>query len=309
MVYEGLIMGLLGNIGSFLGKVGSNVGGWLKNNASSLASGVGGIGSTFISNATSKGAQARAYNYARQLQQQQYDLTLQGYRESPSAQRQGMELAGFNPMLALGNVGNGVSVAGGTPVNGNATDVSGTQQAISQAVQLKNQTKQIEASSDEAYANADKAKAEKAILMQRLPFVSERERLENAKLSWESQKMESEIHYNNEFLNLLRSRQELDYQLGLMSNATQRYSADTAYNAIRYSSDKSYDASRYGSDNSYLSNIYSADKAYNAATYRSWSDHYRNFGIGTGAILHGSTSVYDRYDGYRRDNARRRVGF
>lgn len=227
-----------------LGNLGKSVGGFLTNNASSIGSAIGGIGSTFISNATSKGAQARAYNYARQLQQQQYDLSLRGYREAPIAQRKGMELAGFNPMLALGNVGNGVSVAGGTPVNGNATDVSGTQQAISQAVQLKNQTKQIEASSDEAYANADKAKAEKAILMQRLPFVSERERLENAKLSWESQKMESEIHYNNEFLNLLRSRQELDYQLGLMSNATQRYSADKAYNASTYATDVNAETQR-----------------------------------------------------------------
>lgn len=50
-------------------------------------------------------AAARQYNYQRMLNQQQYDLTQQGYRESPTNQRIGLEAAGYNPILALGGGG------------------------------------------------------------------------------------------------------------------------------------------------------------------------------------------------------------
>lgn len=43
------------------------------------------------------------YNYQRLLQQQQYDLTQRGYRESPANQRIGLEAAGYNPLLAVTN--------------------------------------------------------------------------------------------------------------------------------------------------------------------------------------------------------------
>lgn len=48
-------------------------------------------------------AMALQYKYQKLLQQQQYDLTQQGYRESPSNQRLGLESAGYNPLLAVTN--------------------------------------------------------------------------------------------------------------------------------------------------------------------------------------------------------------
>lgn len=79
-----------------------------------------GIASNAISYAQSKKAQKRAYEYARLLQQQQYDLTQQGYRESTKNIRFGLESAGYNPMLALNKAGSTANVAGGTPVSANA---------------------------------------------------------------------------------------------------------------------------------------------------------------------------------------------
>ncbi len=227
-----------------LKKAGSAIGGFLTNNASSIGS----LGSSFISTATSKGAQARAYNYARALQQQQYDLSIQGFKDSPLAQREGLTKAGYNPMLALGNVGQGVNVAGGTPVNANATDTTGIRDAISTAVTLKNQTKQTEATTDEAYANADKAKAEKATLIQRLPFVSKQAKADYMKTSMEAAKLENDIHYQDEYLNYLEKSLEVQQRLGEMGFANAKDVANI--NAS---------ASRYGAKTAYWSSIYNAD--------------------------------------------------
>lgn len=58
----------------------------------------------FGSDSAAKAAK-RQYNYQKLLNQQQYDLTQQGYRESPLNQRLGLEAAGYNPILALGGGG------------------------------------------------------------------------------------------------------------------------------------------------------------------------------------------------------------
>lgn len=107
MVYEGLIMS------DFLGGIFDGI-----NQDKGF---MYGIASNAISYAQSKKAQKRAYEYARLLQQQQYDLTQQGYRESSKNIRTGLEAAGYNPMLALNKAGSSVNVAGGTPVAANAT--------------------------------------------------------------------------------------------------------------------------------------------------------------------------------------------
>lgn len=107
MVYEGVIMS------DFLGGIFDGI-----NQDKGF---MYGIASNAISYAQSKKAQKRAYEYARLLQQQQYDLTQQGYRESSKNIRIGLETAGYNPMLALNKAGSSVDVAGGTPVAANAT--------------------------------------------------------------------------------------------------------------------------------------------------------------------------------------------
>lgn len=70
-----------------------------------LSSNIGGIMGLFKKSDSAAEAAARQYNYQRLLNQQQYDLTQQGYRESPTNQRLGLEAAGYNPILALGGGG------------------------------------------------------------------------------------------------------------------------------------------------------------------------------------------------------------
>lgn len=229
-------------IGSVLGNLGTKVGDFFKNNATSIASGASSLFSSLFSNATTGKQQRRAYEYARQLQQQQYDLSIRGFKDAPSAQREGLVSAGYNPMLALGKIGDGVSVAGGTPVNANATDTSGIKDAISGAVQLQNQTNQTKASTDALYASADKSKAEKAAIVERLPYISKQAKADYMKTSMESAKLENDIHYQNEFLNYLQNSLEVQQRLAEMGFANSKDIAKINAGATRYSADKAYNA-------------------------------------------------------------------
>lgn len=65
----------------------------------------GGLMSLFNKKDSAATAAKRQYDYQRLLNQQQYDLTQQGYLESPTNQRLGLEAAGYNPILALGGGG------------------------------------------------------------------------------------------------------------------------------------------------------------------------------------------------------------
>lgn len=219
----------------------SKVGGFLSSNAGGLFSGA----STLASGAGSLLSQAQAYKYAKKLQQHQYDLSIQGYKEAPSAQRQGLESANYNPMLALGNVGNGVSVAGGTPVSANAMDVSGLRDAVSQKVQLQNQTAQTEALTDAQYADADLKKAQKATELERLPWVSKREKAEYQKTAMETAKLENDIHYQNEYVNYLKSSLANAREVAEIQASASRYGSDKAYNASTYASNINRDIGHY----------------------------------------------------------------
>ena len=207
-------------------------------------SAVGSLGSSFLSNATSGKAQKRAYNYARQLQQQQYDLSIQGYKDAPGAQRSGLESAGYNPMLALGNVGSGVSVAGGTPVNANATDVSGVRDSMSTIANIKNQTAQTEAITDAQYADADLKKAQKASLIERLPYVSKQAKADYMKTTMESAKLENDIHYQNEYLNYLGTSLQNAKDIANIQAEASKYGANLNLKGSIYNADTNAETQR-----------------------------------------------------------------
>lgn len=67
----------------------------------------------------------RQYNYQRALNQQAYDLTMQGYREGPLNQRKGLETAGYNPILAVQNGVSNATFSGGSA--GMGTNDTGSQ--------------------------------------------------------------------------------------------------------------------------------------------------------------------------------------
>ena len=230
-----------------LKKAGSSIGGFLSNNASSLGS----FGSSLFSNATSGKQQARAYNYARALQQQQYDLSQQGYRDGPTNQRTGFEKAGYNPMLALGNVGSSTAVSGGTPVSANATDTTGIRDAIMQKISLQNQTEQTQSTVENLDSATEKNHAETQGILKNNEYIDDRQKSEIANIQADTQQKSAVIEN-------MKQRIELDRMLGVMNVNAQIYGHNASSSAIRYSADRSYNASTYASNKSYGASTYSS---------------------------------------------------
>ena len=187
---------------------------------------VGSLGSSFMSNASSKGAQARAYNYARLLQQHQYDLAIKGFKEGPIAQREGLTSAGYNPMLALGNVGSGVNVSGGTPVSANATDTSGIKDVMSDLVNTYNQTKQTRATVDNLDSQTGKNIAETTGINIKNDFLSKLEEAEIKKTIKETNFMDAQVAYWDSQLRLQEKLGQMQYNATMYGNKTGRMLAN-----------------------------------------------------------------------------------
>lgn len=172
------------------------------------------IGSS-IGYARSKSMQANAYNYARALQQQQYDLQQQALREGYTNARQGLESAGLNPILASSNGfgSNFGTISGGTPVSapsyGDDLGFGGTASANAYQTyklnkqSVNNQSLTSIATAEQSNAQAELAK-EQAITEQakrtQMEFQNAmydvEKHLKQKELSWADRKFYSEIYDN-----------------------------------------------------------------------------------------------------------------
>lgn len=104
---------------------------------SNFAGPIFGAAAGMISGATSARKQ---YKYQSKLNQQAYDLTQRGYRESYGNMRIGLENAGYNPLLAVNGGMSGATFSGGS-ATGASYDGSGYANAFTNAKQQKSQEK------------------------------------------------------------------------------------------------------------------------------------------------------------------------
>ena len=196
---------------------------------------LGNIGAALASNAVSYSSNKKLMKLQAALN---YYYAHKTAINQPSWNRQGLEGAGYNPMLAVQNATSG-SNSNWSGLN--SVENPGLSDALSAGVanaqsfkHLENETQTTEANADLAYANADKAKAEKASLLEKLPFISQRERSEINNIDKDSLLKESQIHNIDETTRFIEKRFELDRMLGLMGIDTQRYGIDKSYNASTY---------------------------------------------------------------------------
>ncbi|UNI72404.1 MAG: DNA pilot protein [Chaetfec virus UA24_2340] len=91
--------------------------------------------SSFASGAASSFKQ---YKYQKRLNQQAYDLTQRGYREQYGNMRQGLENAGYNPLLAVNGGMSGATFSGGSASAPNM-DFAGSMNAFTNAKQQRSQ--------------------------------------------------------------------------------------------------------------------------------------------------------------------------
>lgn len=103
-----------------------------------------GIGGNLLSGAISSGndkeSQKRQYLYQRLLNEQQYELQQQGLREQYTNARQGLETAGYNPILAATNGVSGMSVGNGS-VSAPSTHLDDMGDNITNALQTRSNIK------------------------------------------------------------------------------------------------------------------------------------------------------------------------
>lgn len=170
---------------------------------------------------------------------------------SPSWNRQGLESAGYNPMLAVQNATSGVNSNFAAQSTANEPDYgSSLGSAVANATdvaRLNNENKTTDSTVESNNANARRQNAEAANLEAENPFIARREEAEIGKIGAETAKLGAETDNFKAMIENMRARLELDQYLGEMgittSAATGRYQADKAYNASKYSADKSYQAS------------------------------------------------------------------
>lgn len=219
-----------------------------------IAGGLAGAGfglsaaSNSISYSQNKKSQARAFAYAKALQQQQYDLSMQGYREAPKNSRQGLEDAGYNPLLFGTSASAGANVAGGTPVGANATDAPDFSQGISNAFQLKETAATVE----NLEANSRKSQAEAIGQETNNKYIDDKSKAEIANI-------QADTNQKSAVIENMKARLKLDQylgELGIGSNyASSIYNADSNRAASKYSADKNYEGTKYTADNSTIRGV------------------------------------------------------
>lgn len=198
---------------------------------------------------------ARQYNYQRLLQAQaaalNYKYSIKSAQNLPGATRQGYESAGYNPMLAVQNGVSNASSFTSAGTAGSFDSAAAISSGVANAIdfsRLQNETLKAEADTDASYALADKTKAEKAEIIQRLPYVSQQSKANYMKTTMESAKLENDIHYQNEYLKYLKNSLQLQKELGQQGFANVRDVANITAAAQKYGSDVSAAALKYSSD-------------------------------------------------------------
>lgn len=189
---------------------------------------LGNIGASIASNAISSASNAKLMKLQSALN---YFYARKSALNQPSWNRQGLQDAGYNPMLAVQNATSG---ANSNWSGLNSVENPGLSDALSAGISnaqsfkhLENETKTAEsqAEANEATAKNQNAQANNAI--EENPYIADRAKAEISKL-------ESDTSLNSATIENMKSRLELDRMLGLMGIQTQRYGIDKAYNASTY---------------------------------------------------------------------------
>lgn len=174
---------------------------------------LGTLGSSIASGVMAGHGQYRAYQYNRKLQKQQYDLQQKGYREGPTNARQGMEKAGYNPILAVGSgLGSGFAGAGNAggvgAISGDVGDFASSASNAYRAFKLEKQQADNQSLIAMTSANSNNAQAdlnrEQALTEQakrtQMDFqnamLDVEKHLKQKELSWADRKFYSEIYDN-----------------------------------------------------------------------------------------------------------------
>lgn len=256
---------------------GSIGGGW-----GALAGGIiGGAAGLFSSKSSSsdsaKEAARRQYIYQRLLNQQSYDLTQQGYRESPLNQRIGYESAGINPIYAMTNGASFGSYSGGSasaPMDSTTSEMGSMITNAYKALQLERKKTDAEILGINAgikNTNADTAlKAEQTMT----------ERSKQLQMEFQNAMMDVQTHL---------ARKDLDtYDRRFYSNLYEQFQRAENYRATASLAEYNAETARMSAE----ANAYEAEYREKHPFYN-WADRWASVG---GRVFGGAGAAINAYN-------------
>lgn len=210
-------------------------------------SGLLGAGASVVGNilGTSTG-KYRQYKYQSKLQEQaaqlNYDYGQKALQNNALSTRQGLEKAGYNPMLAVQNATSGANA--GWTTTGQSADAdygASISSGISNAQsfqRLENETQQTESNIEANEATARNQNAEAANKEAQNPYISKQNEAQLGKLNAETANLSHQNDLIDAQIENMQKRIELDKYLGQLGYNAQIYGHNKAYNASTYVADK-----------------------------------------------------------------------
>lgn len=167
----------------------------------SALSAVGAIGSSAVNAGASYAANYRQYQYQRWLQAEaaklNYDYSIKSALNMSNATRQGLEKAGYNPMLAVQNGTSGANASFTSPGQSSAPDYVGSINsgiANAQSFQrLKNETKQADSQAKMNDATAENQSSQAINNLEENKWIGRKRKAEIANLEGDTMLKEAQI--------------------------------------------------------------------------------------------------------------------
>lgn len=230
----------------------------------------------------------KQYKYNSKLQKQaaqlNYKYAKKSAMNSPTWNRAGLESAGYNPMLAVQNGTAGANSSWTSPTNVSQPDYVGSiGNTISNAtdmLRLKNENAQSESIVKSNEATARKTNAEATAQEIKNPYVDKQTKNDLLKTMAETSKISSDTDLNYATIENMKSKLELEKQLGFAGIATNRYGIYMDYLGRKYTSDGNFISSIYNSNT--MKQI--ADKHSPSGRSESFRNYMAGVHEGAGAI-------------------------
>lgn len=233
---------------------------------------------------------AQQYQYQRKLQAQaaqlNYDYGQKSLLNSPTSTRQGLENAGYNPMLAVNNATAGANSGWTSTGQANGTDyASGISQFVSNAqnaMRIKNETAQTESAVKTNEATARNQNAEASNREAENPFISDRNKADIGRMNAQTANLSHQNDLIDAQIENMQKRIELERALGFAGLDVARRGQDIGYAGTVYNANSMSSASRYHSNKiQEIADMHSPS---------SRSQSFNNYAGGVSGLLHGVSS-------------------
>lgn len=280
-------------------------------NAFSIASQIGAaLSPAFYSGLgviSSNAASSKSFARQKELMEHQaalnYHYAQLSSKNAPTWNRQGLESAGYNPMLAVQNATSGANSSWTSPNTTNMDDYAGniTAQATN-ATSFMNARSTAEQTASNIATNLTQQSLNKAQSKKTLSettaqdikngYLDKREQQEIGNISANTDKLQADTAYTNELKDNIKAELELRQYIGELQASSGIQQAGISANATKYASNQHY----RGVLDTNITNKSIADShmpSGRSFSFRNYTGGVKDIMSGIGSILHGNQEYYN----------------